>query len=499
MLMDRTYRPDLAESRQVRDDLVAALAPLELTDQRVNDLLLAISEAFTNVVRHGSPPPTRVSIRIRTMPGELCFEISDDGGHFDGFDAAVAAASDPSLSPLAEGGMGLGLITQLVGSLEYRRVDTENTLSFREALIASRYPTVVLVDDDPVLRKLARSYLEDLYRISDFGEATEALAAIAANPPDLIISDINMPIMDGLELRRRLQGDAVTALVPFVFLTGLRDETVEERASELEIDDFLEKPISKRRLRNAADRVLRRSRHLREMLQSSIDRRITDSLRCPMPAQAGAWRIDTLDDAASPGGGDFAMHRCGSGWTTVLLLDVMGHGVPAKIFAFAYAGYVQSLLADDRLATRPDALIDALSARIATDDRLQETIVTCAAAHLADDGTATLAVGGHPRPLLHRDGESWRPIPVSGPMPGLGGPPPQARTVQIEDGDAILLVTDGIGESLSREHPESALIDILDTVRHVDGEMLTVLDQATRSASDDRSAVLLRFNRESQP
>jgi serine/threonine-protein kinase RsbW len=493
MLMDTTYAPDLAAGRALRADLTATLALLEIGEQRANDLLLVLSELFTNIVRHGTPAPTRIRVTLRQGDGALTVALEDDGGHFDGFQSALCAASDPAISPLTEGGMGLGLIANLVGSVHYARQDGVNRLSFDEPLAVRRRPTVALIDDDPVPRTIAASFLDAGYQVNQFGDAEDALTSIRINPPDLIISDIAMPGMDGLELRRRLQDDDRTALIPFVFLTGLNDESLEERASTLEIDDFLEKPVSKTRLRNAADRVLRRSRGLREMLQSSVDRRITDALRSPLPSRAGPWAISALEQSATPGGGDLVLHRRGPDWTTVLVLDVMGHGVTAKIFAFAYAGYVQSLLADDATARRPEALIDALSARIAVDDRLAETIVTCAAVHLDDGGTGTVAVGGHPRPLIHRSGLSWRPVPVSGGMPGLCREPRQPRAISMEPGDALMIVTDGLGEALSFEHPETALLRALETAGPVDGALLTRLDQLTHSGGDDRTAVLLRY------
>lgn len=499
MLTEYRYAPDLVAVRQVRDDMTAMLASLGLADQRANDLLLAISEAFTNIVRHGTPAPFYINLRVSTQVSTLQFVLEDDGGYFDGFHSAIANAADPSMSPLAEGGMGLGLIVQLVGGIDYQRVGEINRLTFSEPVEATRRPGLVLVDDDPVIRALARSYLQDSYAIRDFDDAEHALQAIASDPPDLIISDIGMPKMDGLELRAHLQRDHTTAMIPFIFLTGLQEDSVEERASALEIDDFLEKPITKKRLVNAAERVLRRSRKLREALQSSVDRRITDSLRSPLPSRAGPWSIGLLDQAASPGGGDMVIHRQGQGWTSLILLDVMGHGVPAKIFAFAYAGYVQSLLADDRLAQNPDKLIGALSCRVADDGRFDETIVTCVAVCLGDDGTAVLAVGGHPRPLLHRYGQPWRPVPVTGPLPGIGGPPPSTKTVSIEAGDALLLVSDGLGETLSLEHPETALIASLNSTGPADETLLQHLATATDGAADDRTAVLLRFTGTIQP
>ena len=494
MLMEQRYTPDLTTVRRVREDIAATLRMLPMSEQRINDLLLATSEAFTNIVRHSAPSPTFVSLSLSHQDANIRFVLEDDGGFFDGFDARLANAVDPATSPLTEGGMGIGLIAQLVGGIDYRRIGATNRLSFAEPVAVSRRPAIMLIDDDAVIRTLARSYLQTDYDVREYGDAEDALKSIAGDPPDLIVSDIAMPEMDGLELRARLQRDGKTALIPFIFLTGLECENVEERASALDIDDFLEKPVSRKRLVNTVERVLRRSRQLRKALQSSIDRRITESLRSDLPSRASGWWISQLAQPASPGGGDMVLHRIDNNWTSLVLLDVMGHGVPAKIFAFAYAGYVQSLLAEDSLATKPEALINELSVRIANDGRFDETIVTCAAACLHRDGRAVLAVGGHPRPLLHRPGQPWRPIPLVGAIPGISNTPPTPKTVAMEPGDALLLVSDGLGEALSRGHPEAALIESLNQLGEVTPDLLLHLRTATGHAEDDRTALLLRFS-----
>lgn len=494
--MDRTYSADLAACRLARDDLAAALADLPLACNRRNDLLLVASEVLTNVVRHGAPAASMLRVTLDAKGSSLTLGLADDGGYFDGFGAALADDTVELPEILDEGGMGLSLIAHLVTSASYDRVGNGNRLTITEPLAVPAKPRVVVIDDDLVVSALVRGYLAADYDVTCFHDPHSALAHLSGTTPDLIISDIGMPEIDGLELRRRLQADPTTALVPFIFLTGVRDEAVESIASELDIDDFLEKPISPARLRNTATRVLRRSRGLRESMQASVDRRVTDALKSPLPNRLGPWRLTVLDAPATPGGGDLVMHASGEGWSTVMMLDVMGHGVAAKIFAYAYAGYLQSLLGDPAIACRPERLVHALSERIMGDVRLGETIVTCVAATLRDGGTVTLASGGHPRPYLHRHGHGWRIVPISGDLPGLGTPAPATKTLTLDRGDALLLVTDGLGEALSKDTPEPALLEALSGIDPERGDALETLEALTRNdptPEDDRTAILVTF------
>ena len=74
-------------------------------------------------------------------------------------------------------------------------------------------------------------------------DATEAIQTILADVPDLILSDINMPYLDGLELLQALKGDDLTAKVPVVLLTGRNDDETYIRATQLGVAGYVTKPV----------------------------------------------------------------------------------------------------------------------------------------------------------------------------------------------------------------------------------------------------------------
>jgi DNA-binding response OmpR family regulator len=116
---------------------------------------------------------------------------------------------------------------------------------------------VLVVDDDLTVRDVVRRYLElagHEVALADNGE--DALAWIAGNEPDLVVLDLMLPGMDGLEVCRRLRR---TSAVPVVMLTALGEEEDRIAGLQLGADDYVTKPFSPRELALRVSSVLRRA------------------------------------------------------------------------------------------------------------------------------------------------------------------------------------------------------------------------------------------------
>lgn len=116
---------------------------------------------------------------------------------------------------------------------------------------------VLVVDDESPLRDFVRRNLEVRgYRVNTASNGLEALAAFQTHPFDLVILDLMMPHLDGLETTRRIREKS---LVPIVILTALGEEQDKVKAFELGADDYLTKPFGVEELLARIKAVLRRA------------------------------------------------------------------------------------------------------------------------------------------------------------------------------------------------------------------------------------------------
>jgi two-component system alkaline phosphatase synthesis response regulator PhoP len=118
--------------------------------------------------------------------------------------------------------------------------------------------TILVVDDEPEIVKLVRAYLEGAgYRVVTAKDGREALLVARHEKPDLIILDLAMPEMDGLEFTRRLRQEKN---IPIIMLTARVEETDRIIGLELGADDYVTKPFSPREIVARVRAVLRRVR-----------------------------------------------------------------------------------------------------------------------------------------------------------------------------------------------------------------------------------------------
>ena len=121
---------------------------------------------------------------------------------------------------------------------------------------------LLIVDDEPnVLRAVAAVLRGESFEVSTARNGREALALVAQNPPDLIVSDVRMPGMDGYALARRLRSAPNYALIPIVFLTAKGETNDRIEGFRSGVDAYLTKPFEPDELivviRNILQRVER--------------------------------------------------------------------------------------------------------------------------------------------------------------------------------------------------------------------------------------------------
>ena len=116
---------------------------------------------------------------------------------------------------------------------------------------------ILVVDDEKEIVKLARDYLERAsFRVLSAGDGVTALAAARSEQPDLVVLDLTLPGMDGLDVCRKLRQESD---VPIIMLTARVEETDRLIGLELGADDYISKPFSPRELVARVRAVLRRT------------------------------------------------------------------------------------------------------------------------------------------------------------------------------------------------------------------------------------------------
>jgi len=190
--------------------------------------------------------------------------------------------------------------------------------------------TILVVDDEPKIVKQARDYLErSRFRVVAAADGKTALAMARREQPDLIVLDLNLPEMDGLEVCRALRRESD---VPIIMLTARVEETDRLIGLELGADDYITKPFSPRELVARVRAVLRRVR---------------GGVHQPGLIRAGDLEIDLLGHRVTRAGEPIRLTRTeftllatlaqhpGQTFTRAQLLDRL-HGI-------AYDGYDRSI------------------------------------------------------------------------------------------------------------------------------------------------------------
>jgi len=108
---------------------------------------------------------------------------------------------------------------------------------------------ILVVEDQEDNRRIVRDLLTTIdYEVTEAENGEEALAAVARQRPDLILMDIQLPVMDGYETTRRIKADPALRAIPIIAVTSYALSGDEEKARAAGCDDFVPKPYSPRQL-----------------------------------------------------------------------------------------------------------------------------------------------------------------------------------------------------------------------------------------------------------
>lgn len=188
--------------------------------------------------------------------------------------------SGGTIDVVSEEGKGTTVIIRLAKSEELAEISHPRHMSedFEINVDLLDGNTVMIVDDDPLILNNLREMLSPYVKVICANNGEEGLAVASSSAPDIIISDVEMPVMDGIEMYKRLHEQEPTAWVPMVFLSARSDEDDRLRGLSSGAIDYVTKPFSSKELLMKLHNILqwRRSQQQQVLAHNLEDDRIDD-------------------------------------------------------------------------------------------------------------------------------------------------------------------------------------------------------------------------------
>ncbi len=351
--------------------------------------------------------------------------------------------------------------------------------------------SILVVEDEHTLRRLLEYRLRKHYNVHSVANGQEALQSIAESIPDLIISDIMMPQMDGFALQNALQDNKDTRAIPFIFLTAKADDMSRIRGMRTGVDDYITKPFDLERLLSRIERLLERTAVFKTQLDGKIGADFSSKLMPKkMPAVEG-YEIDYLNRPKEHGGGDlFDWMQPVPNQYFFTIGDVMGKGLQAKFYAFSFLSYIRGTLHTMLGPTvSPAEILHSVNAILLEDEIMEDTFASLLLIRWDSKfHRLTYANAGHCRPFLVSD-EHARIVPASDIILGLDEHAEYAdHTVDFPPGSALIAYTDGLIEQSTHEDAmlgEAGLSAIASNIRQCPHPLEALLKGVLEASPDD--------------
>jgi CheY-like chemotaxis protein len=366
--------------------------------------------------------------------------------------------------------------------------------------------SLLIVEDERALRRLLEYRLGGKYEVRTAAHGQEALDLISQHPPDLIVSDIMMPHMDGFALQEALREDKNTRAIPFIFLTAKDDDDSRLKGLREGVDDYITKPFDTEQLMGRVDRLMERTEVFRTRLSAELGRDFSERLMPRSLPEPPGWRTFFVSRPHDQGGGDlFAWKEPEPSVFFLTVGDVMGKGLQAKFYAYTFLSYIRGTIHAMLAETRsPATLMSRINEMLLSDEVVEETFASLLMARWdANEGTVTYANAGHSRPLLLSGTEESHVVEDSDLVLGLEeGAAFHDYTLSLGTGEALVLYTDGLTEQpleSGRMIGEQGVLQIADSARAAGdppSKILGAIEPNTRHGGFDDDILMFWLQRE---
>ncbi len=515
---ETSYRAGLKQVSLIRNEIGTVLTALKASNSEKNALTLCFTELANNAIIHGHA--TGMHLTLKQQNSDWCLVVNDDGIQWPdqiittmAQNTAVKNSQANVISPLfienttldKTNGRGLSLISHLSKTINYSRDEESNIIEMTFPKTAKNKKTLLLVEDESSLRQLYKTYLSDCYTIIEASDGQQAFTILKNEHVDMVLADINMPIINGVELLNKINADNDIAIVPFIFITGESCPSLLSQVNYLGTDLLLKKPIDKTSLLAQLDQANLTHQRLKQRLNGQFERKISACLAPTINKKLPLFNISSQYRNAYCGGGDFVISHHVNDKHYLVIADVMGHDCQAKFFAHCYFSYIRGLLVSlskEKASCSVGSLLSQLSNFVYGDKLGSQAMLSCQILCLHDNGNIDIASAGHPAPIIIDDtGESQ--IAVGGTLLGLLPEQPYTPiTFTLKPNQQCILYTDGLFDSaLDPDNLDVMSAAIKQTLLYYqDQDIQLAADKAMRQfdlysgspAKDDALLLLLR-------
>lgn len=316
---------------------------------------------------------------------------------------------------------------------------------------------ILLVEDEFNIAKLFQYNLTkagyEVTHASNGGEGYEKAEKIL---PDIIISDIMMPEVDGFEFRKKLLANPELKKIPFVFLTAKGEEDDILQGYDLEIEDYIIKTSSPKVVIAKVSAILKTLEKERSKVVDEVQK-AADSMGVKVvpdefPKFDGYEISHWHQPHKNVPGGDFIDYiKIDEDNLVVVLGDTMGKRWGAWYFAVAYAGYVRSatrFVLESSGEYKPSNILHKVNESVFKDERISEVFITLSIIIINRKNNVVKYSGAGDLPLFFKSSNGVQSFVSKGLLLGFSHSGEyEDHELQLENGSELFLVTDGITEA----------------------------------------------------
>jgi len=359
------------------------------------------------------------------------------------------------------------------------------------------HPRVLIVEDNADMRSFLGFILKDCYNVYYAVNGEDGLLSAERLKPDLILSDVMMPVMNGYDMTRKIKSNAELNRIPVILLTAKAEISNKIEGLEYGADDYLTKPFSSRELLTRIKNLLKTRDY--ELVLERRNREIEDDLKIARLIQGKLlpqnipvvehYRFYPVYIPMDEVGGDFYDYNVQNRYIEIFISDVSGHGLVSAFISLI------AKMALDSISRRDSSVwvLQILNSIIckSTVNTNYMTAFFC----LVDRETNRMSYSnaGHIPPMVYRESSgTFYELSTGGKPLGLFPDLVHAEgEFQLEKGDRVIFYTDGIVECMNSSNElygENRFRDFIISGRGMEPETLSamLIDELKKFCGSER-------------